>query len=69
MGFVSYLLIAVGLLIYKTIDVQPHFHYEKICIVAFSMLWPLALLSWSVTGFSILIIDTVQEIIRKNENG
>ena len=45
MGVVAYLIIAVGLLIYKTIEVQPHFHHEKIAIVAYSILLPIALLS------------------------
>ena len=65
MGVIAYLIIAVGLLVYKTIEVQPHFHHEKIAIVAYSILWPIALLSWSITGLSILIIDSIQQIIRK----
>ena len=55
-----YIAVCLACLVYKTKEVKPHFHYEKIAIVAFSVLWPIALFSWAVTNISVLIIDLIQ---------
>ena len=55
-----YLTVVVACLVYKTKEVKPHFHHEKLAIVVFAVLWPIALFSWAVTNISVLIIDLIQ---------
>ena len=56
-----YLAVALLVLVIKTRQVKPHFHYEKVGIVFLSLFWPVALFSWSVTNFCVLLIDLINE--------